>query len=124
MRTILATMFVIAAVLVTAAPEALAKAKLSPYQIEEAAKIAQRCQAKWDDNYRMRKYCQNRQVKAFYWTGKYINKHGLGTKPYPTKKVQFKIMARCWSKWTDEHGQNWPMVKYCVTRQEKAYHSL
>ena len=87
-------------------------------------KIKARCASKWDTNYRMQKYCRKRQTKGFLWTSTFVDKHKLGTKPYPTKTVQFKVAAKCWGKWTDEYGQNWPMVTYCIKRQMAAYRSL
>ena len=98
--------------------------KVDSYVEEQVTKVKQRCADKWDSNYRMQKYCRKRQVEGFTWVNTFIIKHKLGTKPYPTKTVPFKVMTRCWAKWTDRYGQDWPMVAYCVKRDMAAYRSL
>lgn len=85
--------------------------------------INARCEAKWADNYRMQKYCRKRQNAAFTWVGRHLKRHKLGDKAHQ-KGPHFKIASKCWAKWTDQWKQNWPMVKYCIENQERAYRSL
>lgn len=108
----------------TKRPKKLSQKQENANRAKSMAKIKARCSAKWGDNYRMQKYCRKRQTEGFSWVGRFVVKHKLGVKPYPVKTVQFKVTSKCWTKWTDNHGQNWPMVKYCIKRQMAAYRSL
>lgn len=84
-------------------------------------KINARCAAKWGDDYGMQKFCRDKQTTAIRWCSGWYKEH---VKDKPKTAPRVKIFNRCGSKWTDKYGPDWPMVKYCVEKQEKAYREL
>lgn len=103
----------------------LALAAMTPtaHADEEAAeKINARCADKWADNFRMQKYCRSNETEALIAIGKYVTEHSLTfTEPYETREL---ILGGCLDKWTDKHGPQWRMVKYCNDNQVEAWESL
>jgi len=85
--------------------------------------INARCLAQWGDNYRMQKYCRKKQLKAFGWIVAHIKRYKLDQEAHQ-KGPHFKITSHCWTQWTDQWKGNWPMIKYCIEKQEAAYKSL
>lgn len=92
----------------------------SPHPLDQ--KINARCAAKWGDNYRMQRYCRDRQEKAAFWVYKWVKKYGVD-KPKPVT-FRHKIFRHCAAEWDDQYGANWPMLKYCIQTQEKAHKTL
>lgn len=88
-----------------------------------APKINERCAAKWGDNFRMQKYCRAEEHKGLRATQQYIVKNGADT-PEKRNSPQGKIAFNCFVKWTDQYGQHWRMVAYCIEKQDAAYRSL
>lgn len=85
--------------------------------------INARCAAKWGDNYRMQKYCRNKEMEGIFAFNAYVAKHKVNT-PAGNESPQGKIVYHCWLKWTDEHGRLWSMVAYCIRQQDEALRSL
>lgn len=104
-----------------ASPATASKEKKSEDKV--TANINGRCSSKWGDNYRMQKYCRKRQRDGYHWVSRHINSNGWNDKA-KQKGKRFMILVKCWGKWSDKWKQNWPMVKYCVERQEAALRSL
>ena len=69
------------------------------------ADIIDKCQEKWGTNYKMIKYCVDKQNKA---------------KRDISYLADDDIMRRCTDKW----GTNYNMIRYCVDKQAKAKASL
>jgi len=85
----------------------LAKNKISAkYQV--GSSISARCTNKWGTDYRMVKYCVNKQQSAL----SKLQQGNVNTPP--------EISGRCAKKW----GADYRMVKYCVDKQQSALNDL
>jgi hypothetical protein len=122
LKLLILLMFINATPGIAVAAPASAK-KVKKFGDKVTANINGRCAAKWGDNYRMQKYCRKRQREGYNWVGRHINSNGWSKKANQKGK-RFMILVKCWGKWSDKWKQNWPMVKYCVERQESALRSL
>jgi len=77
---------------------------------ELAAKLKERCQAKWGTNYRMQKFCRDQHLDA--------------ARSLTAMTIPNEILAQCARKWTDQFGVNMRMLKFCVEQQIKAKSAL
>jgi len=90
------------------------------------------CRDEWPDNYRMQKYCIDRQINSYDdVVCKYVKKYFVpyqksnGNTYYRDVPEEGKIIFRCYDEWTDKKGRkNWRMIKYCCDKQFKAFNSL
>jgi len=57
------------------------------------------------------------------WIVAHIKRYKLDQEAHQ-KGPHFKITSHCWTQWTDQWKGNWPMIKYCIEKQEAAYKSL
>jgi hypothetical protein len=87
-------------------------------QVQEDIKA--RCSDKWGDDFRMQKYCRDKQASAFLWVAEWSNEH-VHKKP---ETFRHKILVGCGTRWKDKFGYDWPMFKYCIQKQEEAYKQL
>jgi len=85
-------------------------------------KIKQDCINEWPGNYRMQKYCYDKQVKSFRtYMEKYHFPYVKGKSIDELNKCEEAlIILRCYTEW----GDNWRMVLYCCDKQFEAYNQM
>lgn len=81
-----------------------------PPAICTASQVTDRCAATWGNDYKMREYCINRQNEASTWVNQWYY-HG---------RVDQEIYELCAGRWSDNFGQDWPMLKHCIEQQQAA----
>ena len=84
---------------------------------ETMDKIKQRCSAKWSTDYEMQKYCIDNQIEA-------ANKFVDLRERHAEDSEEYKILGRCFGKWTKQDNPDWEMVVYCTENQIKAYEAV
>jgi hypothetical protein len=84
------------------------------------ASIVSHCTKKWGTDFKMRKYCQDRDTEA-------LGKLGA-RKPLPgMSENDFNVIrARCVGKWapSPEQDAQWNMVDYCENQQHEAFSKI
>ena len=84
------------------------------------ASITSHCTGKWGTDFRMRKYCQDQNVKA-------VKVILARKRPSGMRENDWKAMREaCWVKWVphpDKDAQ-WNMVDYCEKKQIEAFVKL
>jgi hypothetical protein len=98
----------------------------STAQAQSTPEINARCSAKWAGDFSMQDYCRKKQLDAAGWLGRYLSIHKITSKVIASDAppVESKILEKCYEKWTDAHGPNFPMVRYCTEKQLAAYHRV
>lgn len=81
-----------------------------------------RCVGEWEDDFRMQRYCVDKEIVSMTQVGEYIEKHGLHEKD--SSDPRYRILSKCLSEWTDEHGPYWRMVHDCNRKQAEAWESM
>jgi len=82
--------------------------------------LKRHCDEKWPGNFRMQRYCIDRQEDAIKHLIKLFEKHG-------TRPIYIQIHDLCEAKWRFSSTQddvNWRMMAYCIDRQIEAATSL
>lgn len=79
--------------------------------------IKAHCKDKWGSDYRMQKYCIDRQSESARWIGSFLEKHKESSE-------ERNIANRCFSKWKEGDRFDFRMVKYCTDRQIEAYRQI
>jgi len=77
-------------------------------QVQVGDSISDRCTKKWKANYRMVKFCVDKQQKS-------LNQLQRNRSSIPSE-----IKKQCTNKW----GVNYRMVKFCVDKQQKSLNDL
>lgn len=75
--------------------------------------IKSHCSEKWGTDYRMIKYCQNKNFDALEKIQEKLDEYGNGSE-------EVNIINRCWEKWYPQTR----MINYCANKQIEAYKSL
>ncbi len=76
------------------------------------------CTNKWPTDFRMQKYCLDKQKTSIQELAELFDQYSQGT-------VERDIVIRCRDKWAAEPGtEDYKMVLYCTNQQMEAYQAL
>jgi hypothetical protein len=84
----------------------------TPINVEQ--EIERKCQSEWPGDYKMQKYCQDRQYEAYRSLTSGASQSGVPA------SVEQSIIRKCQSEWPGDYR----MQKYCQDKQYEAYRSL
>ena len=97
----------------------------APKRPDVQGQIKAFCADKWGPDYRMQKYCIEKEVEAYREAAVWIQancnlREGAVLTPLD------HIAAGCIVKWTlpNDAGYQWSMVRYCINTQVEAYEAL
>ena len=76
------------------------------------------CAGEWPRNYRMQRYCIDRQTDGIRRITSVVDGYGKGGEEY-------QIVVRCMGKWSaPPNGYDYRMVAYCTDNQLEAYQAI
>ncbi len=95
---------------------------MAPAEAQADEKINARCASEWAGDYRMQKYCRDKEATGKADVSRFVKKYGLTTGSEDTP--QAAMLRNCSADWTDEFGPHWRMLAYCLKKQEDAYRTM